>query len=121
MTLDLRVVVDTNVFASQLILPRSKPSEAMRVVLRLGKLLTSEQQLRELFDVVLRPKFEPYVSAEVRLQEVRRLATLVEPVQIVRRVRYAAIPKTTSSWKSQPTAAPRMSSQNGGECDSLSA
>jgi putative PIN family toxin of toxin-antitoxin system len=93
MTTDLRIVVDTNVFVSQLILPRSKPSEAVRAALRLGKLLTSEDQLRELFDVVMRPKFEPYVSAEVRLEEVRRLATLIEPVRIVRRVRVCRDPK----------------------------
>jgi len=69
MTTDLRIVVDTNVFVSQLILPRSKPSEAVRAA------------------------FDPYVSAEVRLEEVRRLATLVEPVRIWRRVRICRDPK----------------------------
>ncbi|MBV8410946.1 MAG: hypothetical protein JOY64_25190 [Alphaproteobacteria bacterium] len=69
MTTDLRIVVDTNVIVSQLILPKSTPAQAMRAALRLGKVLTAQAQLRELFDVAMRPKFGAYVSAEIRLEE----------------------------------------------------
>src|SRR4030095_12862207 len=86
MTIELRVVVDTNVLISQLLRPQSKPPEAVRVVLRLGVLLTSAEHLKELFDVVMRQKFDAYVSRDVRLEQVRRLAELTEPVRIVRRV-----------------------------------
>jgi putative PIN family toxin of toxin-antitoxin system len=87
MTAELRVVVDTNVLISQLLRPQSQPSEAVRLVLRKGVLLTSAEHLRELFDVVMRPKFDAYVAADVRLVQIRRLAALAEPVPIVRRVR----------------------------------
>jgi uncharacterized protein len=92
MTIELRVVVDTNVLISQLLRPQSKPSEAVRVVLRLGVLLTSAEHLKELFDVVMRQKFDAYVSRDVRLEQVRRLAELTEPVRIVRRVRLCRDP-----------------------------
>jgi putative PIN family toxin of toxin-antitoxin system len=87
MTTDLRVVVDTNVIISQLILPRSTPAKAVRAALRLGKVLSSDAQLRELFDVVMRPKFERYVATGARLEELRRFATLIEPVHIGRHIR----------------------------------
>jgi len=45
MTPELRAVVDTNVLISQLLLPQSKPSEAVRAALRLGILLTSTDHL----------------------------------------------------------------------------
>ena len=93
MTTEFRVVVDTNVLVSQLLRPQSKPSEAVRVVLRLGVLLTSAEHLKELFDVVMRRKFDIYVDRETRLQQVRRLAELTEPVRIGRRVRLCRDPK----------------------------
>jgi len=93
MTPELRVVIDTNVLISQLLLPQSKPSEAVRAALRLGKLLTSTDHLRELFGVAMRSKFDAYVPADNRLEELRRLAGLAEPVRIVRRIRLCRDPK----------------------------
>jgi putative PIN family toxin of toxin-antitoxin system len=93
MTTDLRVVFDTNVLISQMILPRSKPSLAVRIVVRRGRLLTSEEQLRELFEVAMRPKFDSYVAPNVRFQELRRLAAFAQRVQIVRRVHICRDPK----------------------------
>jgi putative PIN family toxin of toxin-antitoxin system len=87
MTTELRVVVDTNVLISQLLRPQSQPSQAVRLVLRRGVLLTSAEHLRELFDVVMRRKFDAYVAPDVRLDQIRRLAALAEPVRIVRRIR----------------------------------
>lgn len=92
MTTELRVVVDTNVLVSQLIRPQSKPSEAVRVVLRLGVLLTSAEHLKEFFDVVMRRKFDAYVSRDIRLEQIRRLAELTEPVRILRRIRLCRDP-----------------------------
>ena len=101
MTIELRVVVDTNVLISQLLRPQSKPSEAVRVVLRLGVLLTSAEHLKELFDVVMRQKFDAYVSRDVRLEQVRRLAELTEPVASSGESAFVAIRATTSSSKSR--------------------
>lgn len=93
MTPELRVVIDTNVLISQLLLPQSKPADAVRVTLRLGTLLTSTDHLRELFDVVMRAKFDAYAPADVRLGQLRRLAGLAVPVRIVRRIRLCRDPK----------------------------
>jgi len=93
MTTEFRVVVDTNVLISQLLRPQSKPSEAVRVALRLGVLLTSVEHLKEFFDVVMRRKFDAYVDRDTRLEQVRRLAELTEPVRIARRVRLCRDPK----------------------------
>jgi len=38
---ELRVVVDTNVIVSQLLMPRSAPAAAVRVALRYGVILSS--------------------------------------------------------------------------------
>lgn len=83
---ELRVVIDTNVFISQLLMPKSLPAAVVRLALRRGAVLSSAEHLRELFDVALRPKFDAYASREVRIEQVRRLAELVEPVQIIRRI-----------------------------------
>lgn len=93
MTIDLRVAVDTNVLISQLLRPQSQPSEAVRLALRRGTLLTSQQHLRERFDVVMRPKFDAYVPADIRLGQIQRLAALAEPIHIARRVRLCQDPK----------------------------
>jgi putative PIN family toxin of toxin-antitoxin system len=93
MTTELRVVLDTNVIVSQLLLPRSVPAAAVRLALRHGIVLSSAAHMRELFEVAARPKFNAYISMERRLEEVRRLAGLIEPVQIVRRVKACRDPK----------------------------
>jgi uncharacterized protein len=93
MTTELRVVLDTNVIVSQLLLPRSVPAAAVRFALRHGTVLSSEPHMRELFEVVARPKFDAYIPMERRLEEVRRLAGLIQPVQIVRRIKVCRDPK----------------------------
>jgi putative PIN family toxin of toxin-antitoxin system len=90
---EFRVVIDTNVFISQLLMPKSIPAAVVRLVLRRGTVLSSAEHLRELFDVAMRPKFDAYASREVRIEQVRRLAELVEPVQIIRRINRCRDPK----------------------------
>jgi putative PIN family toxin of toxin-antitoxin system len=90
---DFRIVIDTNVFISQLLLPKSIPAAVVRLALRRGMVLSSAEHLAELFKVAMRPKFDAYASRESRMEQVRRLAELVEPVQIFRRISRCRDPK----------------------------
>ena len=85
-----RVVIDTNVLVSRLLLPDSIPAQAVRKARREGRLLVSEATMYELADVLSRRKLDRYVSVENRKQfirELRRLAELVPIIQIVRECR----------------------------------
>lgn len=93
MTAELRVVVDTNVIVSQLLLPQSTPARATRLALRRGVLLSSSRHLEEILSVIMRSKFDTYLAPDVRLNEVRRLAEIVELVRPARRIRQSRDPK----------------------------
>jgi len=86
MAITERVVVDTNVLVSRLILPDSRPAQAVRRALD-STLLFSEATMNELADVLSRAKFDPYVTRRDREQFVRELCTLVEFVPIIQGVR----------------------------------
>jgi len=82
-----RVVFDTNVLVSRLLLPDSIPAQAVRKARREGRLLVSEATMHELADVLSRRKLDRYVSVENRKQfirELRRVAELIPIIQIVR-------------------------------------
>lgn len=81
-----RIVADTNVFASGIILPLSVPRRALRHALDHGVLLLSEATLRELSEVVFRSKLDRYVSREERtrfLGQLTSTAELVPTIQII--------------------------------------
>jgi putative PIN family toxin of toxin-antitoxin system len=81
MTPKRRVVVDTSVLISALLLPRSLPRRAVNHALDAGTLLFSEATLRELWAVLGRPKFDAYVAP---LEREAFLRTLVESAELVR-------------------------------------
>jgi putative PIN family toxin of toxin-antitoxin system len=87
-----RIVVDTNVFVSAIVAPRSIPRQAVDQVLDNGVLLFSAATIVELEEVLLRPKFDRYVSREERaifLSQLRASAEFVPIVQLVRECRDA--------------------------------
>ena len=55
---------DTNVLVSALILPDSKPRQALDLALRKGKVLLSFAALAELYEVLSRKQFRRYVDEE---------------------------------------------------------
>lgn len=98
MTHEERVVVDTNVLISRLLLPASVPGRAVRQAVDTGQLLVSEATMEELAVVVGRAKFDPYLSIADRQAFVRLLGRIAEMVPIVRAwYTPAATPGTTSS------------------------
>jgi predicted nucleic acid-binding protein len=62
MTNESRVVIDTSVLVSAVLLPRSRPRQAVDLASQRGRLLFSEATFMELDDVLRRPKFDRYVS-----------------------------------------------------------
>lgn len=86
-------VVDTNVLVSRLLLPNSVSAQAVRQVLKRGRLLVSDETLAELADVLARPKFDAYVSVEDRQEFLRHLARVAEFVPHVVPVRACRDPK----------------------------
>jgi uncharacterized protein len=87
MRITSRRVVDSNVFVSAIILPRSVPRQAVDLALDQGVLLFSEATMSELADVLFRQKLDRYVSREGRKDFLRELASGAELVPIIQLVR----------------------------------
>ena len=88
-----RVVADTNVLVSRLILPESVPAQVLRQVELNSLLLFSESTMYELADVLSRQKFDRYVSLDDRRKFIERLGKIAEFIPIVQLVRECSDPK----------------------------
>ena len=85
-----RIVVDTNVLISRLLVADSTPAQAVRLAMRNGRLLISDATMFELAEVLNRPKLDRYVKLRERqrfLRELFRIGELVNIIQIVRECR----------------------------------
>jgi putative PIN family toxin of toxin-antitoxin system len=83
---ELRVVVDTNVAVSAVLLPGSKPRQAFDLAAKAGRLLLSQSTLMELDEVLRRPKFDKYVSERQRLEFLLALVDQAHIVTVVERI-----------------------------------
>lgn len=88
-----RVVADTNVVVSRLLLPASVSAQAMRHIVDHCQLLVSDATLAELADVLARDKFDRYVAIEDRKEFFRQLSRIVERVSITYLVQASRDPK----------------------------
>jgi putative PIN family toxin of toxin-antitoxin system len=88
-----RRVVDTNVFASAIIFPRSAPRRVVDDALDQGVVLFSEATMRELTEVLSRSKFDRYVSRQERELVLAQIGRSPEFVPIIRLVRECRDPK----------------------------
>jgi len=82
----MRIVIDTNIFISHLLLPDSKPAEAVRKAFRSHTLLMSEIMLLELDMALARRKFDRYISGDERRLFLHKLHKNCEMVAIIQRV-----------------------------------
>jgi uncharacterized protein len=80
MTADLRVVFDTNVVISAMLLPLSVSRRALDRAMREGRPLVSAATITELDDVIHRPRFDKYLFEEERIEF---LTTLVHEAELV--------------------------------------
>ena len=88
-----RIVVDTNVLISRLLLPVSVPGRAVRKAVEIGQLLVSTATMEELAVVLGRVKFDPYLTVADRQEFIRLLGRIAEIVPIVRAVRACRDPR----------------------------
>jgi uncharacterized protein len=88
-----RVIVDTNVLISRLLIPHSVAGRAVSRLIKITRLLVSEDTLAELAQTISRDKFNPYVSLEDRQEFFRLYARLAEWVPISSTVRVCRDPK----------------------------
>jgi putative PIN family toxin of toxin-antitoxin system len=88
-----RIVVDTNVFVSRVLLPNSIPAQALIVVENHYILLASEATLQELAEVLPHPKFSTYITQEEIIDLLARLDTIVEMVPIIHHITACRDPK----------------------------
>ena len=88
-----RIVVDSNLLISALLLPSSVPGQAVRKAVAKGLLLVSEATMNELADVLARARFDRYISLEDRKRFLRLLGRLAEFVPIIYPVRECRDPK----------------------------
>ena len=86
MTPDLRVVFDTNVVVSAMLLPLSIPRQALDRALREGRPLISAATTTELDEVIHLPKFDKYLSEEERIEFLTTLVHEAELVNVVETV-----------------------------------
>jgi uncharacterized protein len=82
-----RIVVDTNVLISRLLMPTSVSGRAVGRAVATGQLVVSEATMEELSTVLGRPKFDPYLSIGDRQEFIRLLGRVAEMIPIVRVVR----------------------------------
>ena len=88
-----RLVVDTNVFASAIIFPRSVPRRLVDDAFDQGVVLFSDVTLGELTEVLSRSKFARYVSRRERELFLAQIGSVAEFVPIIRLVRECRDPK----------------------------
>jgi putative PIN family toxin of toxin-antitoxin system len=90
MRISRRLVVDTNVFASAIIFPRSVPRQVVDHALDHDVAIFSEATMSELAEVLSRSKFDSFVSRaerELFLAQIESAAEFVPIIQLVRACR----------------------------------
>jgi putative PIN family toxin of toxin-antitoxin system len=88
-----RWVLDTNVLISRLLTPRGVAASAVDRAMSMGVLLVSDVTLQELTQVLMRPRFDRYVSQESRQRFLALLAGVARPVHITRHFQVCRDPK----------------------------
>ncbi len=79
-------VIDTNTLISAFLFKLSNPRKAFDKAIDIGKISASRETFKEFSEVLLRPKFDKYISTEGRLivlQEFRGLTIFNEVSEII--------------------------------------
>lgn len=82
----MRVVIDTNVWISSLLIPDSASAQAVDRALSHADVVVSDATVEELSDVISREKFDQYVSLDDREQFLRRLLQVTTMVSVISEV-----------------------------------
>lgn len=79
----MRIVIDTNVLVSRLLLAQSVPALAVDRALKHMEIVVSEATIGELADVLARDKWNRYVTIEDRQEFIRRLLQICTLVTVL--------------------------------------
>jgi putative PIN family toxin of toxin-antitoxin system len=85
-----RYVLDTNVIVSALLFPDSHPGRSFFEARKRGDILLSDDVVKEITDVLRRPKFDRYVLPGERDRFIAKLvreSTLLKPTETIRACR----------------------------------
>lgn len=93
MRTDRKLVIDTNLWISRLLVPGGTAARAVDHGLSWGIPLMSEETLTELSEVLSRGKFDRYVSREDRQHFLRLLGGIVRMIPITQRIAACRDPK----------------------------
>jgi len=88
-----RIVVDTNALISRALIPSSVAAQALSMVESSHLWLVSEATMKELAEVLLRPKFALYITGEQVAGLLARLDSIAETVPILHHVTACRDPK----------------------------
>jgi putative PIN family toxin of toxin-antitoxin system len=88
-----RIVIDTGVLISAALLDGSVPMRARNHAIQHGRLIGTEETLREFAVKLLLPKFDAYVSRTAREALVRSFLPIVEIVPVTQVIRACRDPK----------------------------
>lgn len=108
MTSKLRVVFDTSVVVSAVLLPRSVPRQAFDRAQEQGKLLISVATVEELNEVLRRPHFDKYIREAQRLEFLAGLIQEAELVDVTEVVTECRDPKDNKFWNWRSAGRPRI-------------
>jgi uncharacterized protein len=87
-----RLVLDTNVIVSALLLSSPTPHRVLEDALNHSRLVVTESTERELIAVMTSPKFDKYVPQAMRQQLLLRLAPMIERVAVIQIIRVCRDP-----------------------------
>jgi putative PIN family toxin of toxin-antitoxin system len=90
---DVRIVVDTNILVSGVLIAASVPNFAVKKAREAGILIFSGATFDELSRVIFRPKFDRYVSIDTRIEFIARLQEESTQVTIEERITVCRDPK----------------------------
>jgi uncharacterized protein len=86
-------VLDNNVLISAALLKNSTPDLTFRRAKANGIILSSDEALRELFNVLMKDKFNKYVDVEARLEFLLEVKEISKIIHIDQRVSVCRDPK----------------------------
>lgn len=88
-----RLVLDTNLIVSAALLEHSFTRLVFETALAHGELLVSDETQDELTEVIMRPKFDRYVSEEKRLTFLANFLNVAVPIEIIEQIAVCRDPK----------------------------
>jgi uncharacterized protein len=86
-------VIDANTVISAFVFKLSKPREALERAIKTGEVATSLETFEEFSEVLLRPKFDKYISFEEKLLALKQFKELAVFRKITETIRECRDPK----------------------------